>query len=258
MAEVNFCYEGKNFVVVGASSGIGKQIAMELSQAGANVLCIARRTELIEQMKIHEATGEIIPGYADVTKANPSDWDKIFEEFTAKFGKLNGGVYTAGVVGLTSLRAWDDRLAKNIADTSYLGMLNFMRSVTKKRFVVDGSSFVVFSSVAAHTGYKGLLIYSSIKAAVQTAVKSMAKELAKQKHRVNSVSPGWLTDTEMTSVEKDGFSNREILASNIMLGAGSTDKISGVVLFLLSDRADWITGVDILVDGGMKLGGVFE
>ncbi len=109
--------------------------------------------------------------------------------------------------------------------------------------------------MAAHTGYKGLLIYSSIKAAVQTAVKSMAKELAAQKHRINSISPGWLTDTEMTSIENDSFSNREILASNIMLGAGSTDKISGMVLFLLSNRADWITGVDILVDGGMILGG---
>lgn len=254
MSEVSFSYEGKNFVVVGASSGIGKQIALELSKAGAKVLCIARRTELIEQMVSQESPGKIIPMYADVTKTTPSDWDKIFENFTERFGKLNGGVYTAGVVGLTSLRAWNDRLAKNITDTSYTGMLYFMRSVTKKRFISDSSSFVILSSVAAYTGYKGLLIYSSIKAAVQTAVKSMAKELACQGHRVNSISPGWLTDTEMTSIDKDIFSNREILASNIILGEGSTDKVSGMALFLLSNRADWITGTDIVVDGGMMLG----
>lgn len=258
MNEVSFSYEGKNFVVVGASSGIGKQIALELSQAGANVLCIARRTELIEQMAFQESPGKIIPMYADVTKTTSADWDKIFEDFTERFGKLNGGVYTAGVVGLTSLRAWNDRLAKNIIDTSYTGMLYFMRSVTKKRFISDASSFVILSSVAAYTGYKGLLIYSSIKAAVQTAVKSMARELACQGHRINSISPGWLTDTEMTSIDKDIFSNREILASNIILGEGSTYKVSGMALFLLSNRADWITGTDIVVDGGMMLGGVFE
>lgn len=258
MKEVNFCYEGKNFVVVGASSGIGKQIAIELAQSGATVLCIARRKELMEQMAVQESPGKIIPTYADVTKTTSSDWDEIFKNFTERFGKLNGGVYTAGVVGLTSLRAWNDNLAKKIIDTSYLGMLYFMRSVTKKRFISDGSSFVVFSSVAAYTGYKGLLFYSSIKAAVQTAVKSMAKELACQKHRINSISPGWLTDTEMTSVEKDSFSNREILASNIILGEGSKDKVSGMALFLLSNRADWITGTDIVIDGGMMLGGGFE
>ena len=79
MSEVTFNYECKNFVVCGASSGIGKQIALELSQAGANVLCLARRVEVMEQMKSEQGAGKIIPAFVDVTAATPKDWDAIFK-----------------------------------------------------------------------------------------------------------------------------------------------------------------------------------
>ncbi len=259
MQEVLFNYEGKRFVVVGASSGIGRQIALELVRAGATVLCLARRTELIEQIDVKDCCGKIIPAFSDVTKCSSGEWDEILKKFVGDYGKINGAVYTAGVAGLTSIRAWDEELSQRIMNTSYWGMLRFLQSATKKRFSEDGSSFVVFSSVAAYANYLGLLVYSSTKSAVQTAVKNIAKEISARRNRINSISPGWLTDTEMTDGKSDQFSNREILASKICLGEGTVDKISGMTLFLLSNRADWITGTDVIVDGGMLLrGGVFE
>ena len=255
MQEVQFNYAGKNFVVVGASSGMGKQIALGLAQAGANVLCLARRVEVMEQMKSEQGAGKIIPAFVDVTEANAKDWDAIIKNFVGEYGKIHGGVYTAGITGLTAFRSWNEELAKKIADTSYWGMLKFLQSATKKRFAVDGASFVTFSSNAAYLSTQGLMVYSSIKSAVQVAVKTIAKEIAQYGHRVNTISPGWVK-TEMTANYSVEFGIPQGAEKTFLLGEGTAEKVSGMVLFLLSDRADWITGTDILVDGGQLLGAV--
>ena len=122
MQEVFFNYEGKRFVVVGASSGIGRQIAFELAQAGATVLCLARRIELIEQIDVKNCRGKIIPAFSDVTKCSSGEWDEILKKFVGDYGKINGAVYTAGVAGLTSIRAWDEELSQRIMNTSYWGI----------------------------------------------------------------------------------------------------------------------------------------
>ena len=253
MQEVNFNYNGKNFIVVGASSGMGKQIALELSQAGANVLCLARRVEIMEQMKSEQGTGKIFPAFVDVTTATSKDWDAVIKNFVGEHGKIHGGVYTAGITGLTAFRNWNEELAKKIADTSYWGMLKFLQSATKKRFSLDGASFVAFSSNAAYLASQGLMIYSSIKSAVQVAVKTIAKEISPNGQRVNTISPGWVK-TEMTENYSAEFGVPQGAEKTFLLGDGTADKVSGMVLFLLSDRADWITGTDIVIDGGQLLG----
>lgn len=253
MQDVKFNYAGKNFVVVGASSGMGKQIALELSQAGANVLCLARRVEIMEQMKSEQGEGKIIPAFVDVTAATSKDWDAIIKNFVGEYGKISGGVYTAGITGLTAFRSWNEDLAKKITDISYWGMLKFLQSATKKRFAVDGASFVTFSSNAAYLATSGLMVYSSIKAAVQVAVKAVAKEIGQYRQRVNTLSPGWVK-TEMTDNYSAEFGVPKGAEKTFLLGEGTADKVSGMVLFLLSDRADWITGTDIVIDGGQLLG----
>lgn len=255
MEDVKFDYTGKNFIVVGASSGMGKQIALELSQAGANVLCLARRVEVIEQMKSEQGAGKIVPAFVDVTAATPKDWDAVIKNFVAEYGKINGGVYTAGITGLTPLRRWDEDLAKKIMDTSYWGMLRFVQSATKKRFSNESSSFVVFSSNAAYNATQGMLVYSSAKIAVQVAVKTIVKEISQDGHRINSISPGWVK-TEMTDTYSTEFGMHEQIKNSFRLGEGTAKEVSGMVLFLLSSRANWITGCDIVVDGGQLLGGV--
>ena len=255
MSEVAFDYKGKNFVVVGASSGMGKQIALELSQAGANVLCLARRTELMEQLKENEGAGKIIPSFVDVTVAKSTDWDIILRDFVNSYGKISGGVYTAGISMVTAFRNWNEELAEQIMNTSYWGMLRFVQAASKKRIAYDRSSFLVFSSTAAYIGSQGLLIYSSAKAAVQTAVRVIAKEIYQNQHRINSISPGWVKTEMSYSQEAIDLDVRDKVKNRLWLGEGSVDKVSGMVLFLLSDRADWITGTDLVVDGGYLLGG---
>ena len=86
---------------------------------------------------------------------------------------------------------------------------------------------------------------------MQAAVKAIAKEIIVNKHRINSISPG-LVDTPMTANDK--IKNQNRYKDFFWLGEGTTDKVSGMVLFLLSSRADWITGTDIVIDGGQLLG----
>ena len=256
MEDVKFNYSGKNFIVVGASSGMGKKIALELSQAGANVLCLARRVEIMEEMKSEQGAGKIIPAFVDVTVAQPKDWDAVIKNFVTEYGKINGGVYTAGIGGLTVLRQWNDELAKKIMDTSYWGMLRFVQSATKKRFINDGSAFVVFSSIAASLGEQGQLIYSSAKSAVSASVKVIAKEISNNSHRINSISPGWVNTEMNNDAETAEWGIKERRKNRYWLGEGTAEKVSGMVLFLLSSRADWITGTDIIIDGGQFLGDI--
>ena len=108
---------------------------------------------------------------------------------------------------------------------------------------------MIFSSVAAYEGPKGILFYAAAKGAVQSAVRVMSKEISHRDQRINSISPGWI-QTEMTAsyLESVGANLEDDHAAP--LGIGTPEDVSGLVLFLLSDRAGWITGQDFIVDGG--------
>lgn len=254
MKDVHFCFENKNFVVVGASSGMGRNITSHLAEAGANVLAIARNEKRLADLQ-KSFPERIRTASLDVLSANNNSWKKILNEFVEDVGKCHGGVYTAGVGGYTSLRCFDADTAHLIGDTSLYGMIGFFSNFVKKKYVEAGASFVAFSSVASYNGQKGAIAYSAAKSAVKIAVKSIAKEISRDRHRINSVSPGWV-ETEMTDgaiIKETGRSFDDMVAMH-RLGVGSPEDVSGTVLFLLSDAARWITGTDIVIDGGYLLG----
>ncbi len=248
---INFDFTGKNFVIVGASSGIGKQTAIELARSGANVLAIGRNVQRLAELKSIVPT-QIFTMSLDVIDAEQDDWAKLFSNFISAVGKIDGGVYSAGIVGLTPLNSFDRELAHRIFDTSFWGMINFMQVAAKKKFSNVGSSFVLLSSLAADFGTKSLFAYSAAKAAVKAAVKPIAKEIIRNRHRINTVSPAMVkTDMLGNITYEDEIGASEI--SRYLLGLGKPEDISGLILFLLSDRAGWITGQDFSLDGGYLL-----
>lgn len=255
MKDVHFYFEKKNIVVVGASSGIGKKITLDLAESGAHILAVARNEErLLEIKKLYPDQIDI--SILDVTIAKADDWDNAIRKFVNKYGKLNGGIYTAGITGMTALKMHDDDMARRIMNVSFWGAARFIQSASKKKHAEKESSFVFFSSSAAYTSDKGMFAYVAAKRGIQAAAKSWAKELCRDMHRVNTVSPGWV-ETEMTKdfmkfMGWDSINDDSI--KNYHLGLGKPEDVSGVVLFLLSDAARWITGIDVVVDGGLILG----
>ena len=256
---VTFDFNGKNFVVVGASSGIGKQVAIELSQSGANVLAVGRNLERLAELRksspvsLIKHPSRIYTEQLDVITATAEDWSLALENFTSAVGRINGGVYTAGIWGLTPLNSFDEGLARKIFETSFWGAVKFVQAATRKKFSDGGAAFVLMSSIAGEFSGKSLFAYSAAKAAVQSAVKSFAKEIIRNKHRINSVAPA-LVKTEMMQNEMYAAAASEEIISRHLLGLGTARDVAGVILFLLSDRASWITGQNFFVDGGYIVG----
>lgn len=250
MSDVHFDFHGRNFVVVGASSGMGRQIALELAESGAHVLAIARNEERLARLAA--ASERIATVSLDVTKAE-ADWKAVLAEFVQKNGKLHGGVYTAGISGATPLQCFDERFAAKIMDTSYWGVVRFIQAISKKRYSETAASFLVFASVAGQTGEKGLFAYSAAKAAAVAAVKSFAHDLARDRKRINTISPGYIR-TSMTEQSAEDMGKPTNVIAGHLLGIGEPQDVSGMALFLLSDRACWITGQDFVVDGGYLRG----
>lgn len=245
MSEVIYNFSGKRFVITGASSGMGRQISIELAQAGAIVMAIARGEAKLQELQTLYPL-QIQYTVCDVT--NRESLEIAVRDFVSKNGKIHGSVHAAGILGLTPIRLFDEKLAHNIMDISFWAGVNLLQIVTKNKYSEAGMANVLFSSAGGHNAAKGMFAYASAKAAMQVAVRSIAKEIAGKGHRINTVSPGWIK-THMTEIADKTTDVQDIVKKHL-LGEGAPEDVSGVVLFLLSDRGKWITGTDIVVDGG--------
>lgn len=246
MSKVDFCFDGENYVVTGASSGMGRQVALELASAGAKVLAIARREDRLRELQA-ECAGNIFPASLDVRDGEQLEC--AVRDFVNEHGKLHGGVHAAGINSFTPLKTYDKDLAGKIMDVSFWAGVELARLVTKAKYGNKATSTVLFSSVCASSSEKGMFAYAAAKSAVNGCIGSLAKELAGKGHRINSIMPGWVENSDMTS-SLDGFIDQDFFKKSHLLGLAVPGDVSGMVLFLLSDRARWITGSSVVVDGG--------
>lgn len=248
MSEVNFDFSGKNFAVMGASSGIGKQIALDLLDSGANVLAMARRKELMDEI-FAKYSSQVITAKVDV--CHQENLDEILKSFVKTKGKLHGSVYTTGITSSFDLRMFEEEELTRIMEVNFFGAVKFLSKLTKTIYVNSGSSNVWLASTAAHAGARGLSAYSASKGAMISSMKSFALEIGNKKHRLNSISPGWIR-TSMTEnfTENTGLEERYGSGRYILENYGQPEDVSGIALFLLSNKSRWITGIDIVVDGG--------
>lgn len=246
MSKVNFDFTGENYVVTGASSGMGRQVALELAQAGATVLAVAKREDKLLELQA-ECADRIFIAPLDV--CDGEKLENAIKVFVEAQGKLSGGVHAAGINNFTPLKTYDKKLADDIMDISFWAGVELVRLVTKAKYANKATSTVLFSSVCAESSEKGMFAYAAAKSAVNGCLGALAKEICHKGHRVNSVMPGWVESSHMTS-SLDGLIDQDFFKKNHLLGLAKPGDVSGMVLFLLSDRARWITGTSIAVDGG--------
>lgn len=241
MNNIQFNFIGNNYLVTGASSGIGRQLVIDLANAGANVLALARREEELKKVQSE------FPNKISIAVCDVRDKDSVkgqIEHFVIEKGAFNGFAHAAGIYEFSPIKVFEKEQFYEMMDINFWSGFDILQILTKKKYSLDGASFVMFSSVAAVKGEKGFLAYSASKAALSTAVRSVAKEISGRNQRINTVMPGRV-ETPMTEpYQNDNADERNFF------GKAYPEDITKSVLFLLSDGAKWITGTNLVVDGG--------
>ena len=239
----------KNFIVTGASGGIGNSIAEKLHEQGANVLATGTRIEKLEEL------AKKFNGIKTL-KFDISQHEKIEEfinEATEKLGgSLDGIVNNAGITkdNLTirmSLEEWTKVIDINLTSTFLMCKYSIKKMLKNK-----SGKIVNITSVVGHTGNVGQANYTASKAGIVAMSKSLAIEYAKKNININCISPGFIS-TAMTD-QIDEKHKEAIIAKIPSNKLGKPEDIANAVIFLSSDQSDYINGETIHVNGGMYLG----
>jgi NAD(P)-dependent dehydrogenase (short-subunit alcohol dehydrogenase family) len=245
-----FSLKEKNILITGASSGIGKQCALLFSQLGANVILIARNKERLKITYNEMEKGNHLFFSQDIT-----EYDKLEElirNSVEKIGKISGFVHSAGIETTLPLRSMEPSFYEKMFSINVISGFELARIISKKKYLDNkGSSFIFISSVMGVVGNSALIGYSATKGALISATKSFALELISKNVRVNSISPGYVK-TEMANklFDKIPKEAREQIINMHPLGLGTPEYIANACVFLLSDASRWITGTNLIVDGG--------
>lgn len=243
---------GKIALVTGSARGIGKAIAVSLAKNGALVVINYSGSKEKAEETVKEI--ENFGGKAKAMQCNVSDYNacgELAKEIIAEFGHIdilvnNAGITRDGLIMRMSEKDYDDVLNTNLKGAFNM-IQNFSRSFIKQR----SGKIINISSVSGVMGNAGQANYSASKAGLIGLTKSVAREFASRGICVNAVAPGFI-DTDMTSAMPD--SAKEGMNAMIPLGhIGKPEDIANAVVFLASDKADYITGQVLCVDGGMAI-----
>jgi NAD(P)-dependent dehydrogenase (short-subunit alcohol dehydrogenase family) len=245
-----FSLDGKRIIVTGASSGLGLACARMIAGQGGQVVLMARNPQRL-QSAIQTLSGA---GHAalplDVTDSEAAQ--TALGELAA-VRKIDGLVCCAGIKITVPLRAMSSEQYANIFAINVTASLEMARIVTRKNIMSgNGASIVFLSSVMGLCGQAGLTAYAASKGALISAARAMAVELAAKKVRVNCVSPGHVLNTGMSDEISSVLSEEQQkeIAQAYPLGLGQPEDVAGAVAFLLSDAARWMTGSNVVLDGG--------
>ena len=244
--------DGKIALVTGGSRGIGRAIAVELARAGALTFINYVRNEdaASETLKIVEDRG----GRGRLLSFDVADFDAVQDAIrgiTEEKGKIdilinNAGITLNNIFVRTKPETWD-----SVIDINLKGVFNCCRTAARYMMKQRWGRIVNMTSVVAVSGNVGQVCYSASKAGIIGLTKSLARELGPRNICVNAVAPGFI-ETDMTvSIDDAG---REKATDQIPLGrTGTPDDVAGVVAFLVSGKADYITGQVIHVNGGLYM-----
>lgn len=250
MSNNPFSLYGKTIVVTGASSGIGQQCAITCSQMGAKVVLLARNQQrLAETLSQMDGKGHLAVSF-DLT-----DFDglkKEVKEIVSEVGPVDGLVNCAGISTTLPLKLMDAQKMDEFFHTNVFSAIELTRYFCQMGNVrKEGASIIFLSSIMGIAGDNGKSLYSMTKGALLSAVRSLACEYARRKIRFNAISPGAiLTPINQDLPHMKNPEARATLEAKHLLGLGETSDIANACVYLLSDASRWVTGQNLIVDGG--------
>jgi len=246
-----FDLTGKTILVTGASSGIGRQCAISCSQMGASLLLLGRNGERLEETLLLTNYPEAHSIYL-VDLADYDNVKKFVQKMNLKNSLLHGLVHCAGISDTIPFKYVKQEKVEQFFKTNVYSAYNLTKEVYKSGGICkEGGSVIFLSSVMGCVGANAKSLYAMTKGALLSVAKSLACELAKQNIRVNTISPG----TIITPINEHlphiaDPQKRKDLEDLHLLGLGIPEDVANACIYLLSDASRWVTGTNLIVDGG--------
>lgn len=241
-----FSLEGKRILVTGASSGIGRQVAISFSHRGASVVLSARNEE-----RLAETRGAMAPGDHAIIRADITDTAQR-NMLADSAGTLNGVVHSSGTSVLSPIRLATERHLRELFALNYEGPILLTQRLLYRKAIQNGGSILFLASIAAHIGVAGVGVYSGTKAALLATIRCLALEVVKSKIRVNCLSPS-LVASPLLDLMAQNVSLEE-KSKDHPLGLGTPEDVSNAAIYFISDASRWVTGTTLIMDGGLTIG----
>ncbi len=241
-----FNLSGKTFLVTGASSGIGRQCAITISECGGKLIISGRNSERLNETFAKLSGDGHQRVIADLTT------DESIEKLADELPQLNGLVHCAGITAPIPVRFIRSRHIDDMMRINYHAPVLLTTRILSKKKLINNSSIVFFSTIATKFPYYGGSIYISSKSALSGFSMVLALELAPKGIRSNCLLPGFVRTPMYEATEQhaspEAMKKFEMLHP---LGIGNPEDVAGPVCFLLSDAARWITGINIPLGGSL-------
>jgi len=244
-----FLLTNKKVLVTGASSGIGKEIAISISNSGAMPFITGRNEKgLIETYNCLKDPAR--PKYFLCDLRNEDEVIRMVHQIE----DLDGVVFNAGMIDYLPIKFLSSKHLHEIFEINFHAQVLLTQKLLCKRKLNNKASIIYISSISSHMGVPGTAIYAASKAALSTFSKILASELAGKKIRSNVITPGLVRTSLFDSVSEkltnDQLNKQE---AEYPLGFGSSEDVANAAIYLLSDASKWVTGTELLLDGGFTL-----
>ncbi len=244
-----YSLKDKTILITGASSGIGKKTAIECSKLGARLVITGRNPERLQDTFSQLEGDNHLQLLAELTDQNQVD------SLISQLPSLNGLVLCAGGAGGTKpFQFCNKELYVNAFHVNFFSSVDLLRLLVKKKVLVKQSSVVFVSSVGGVRSFNpGNGVYGASKAALNSAMKFCAVELAPKKIRVNSVNPGMVHTRLIMGGVITEEQHKLDMEKYPLKRYGETIDIALGIIYLLSDASSWVTGHSLVIDGGLTI-----
>ncbi|KAA6330056.1 3-oxoacyl-[acyl-carrier-protein] reductase FabG [termite gut metagenome] len=243
-----FSLEEKTILVTGASSGIGQAIAIECSKMGASLVITGRNQERLNQTFDSLKNNKHVKIVCDLNKMD--NMKTLVDELPI----LDGIVHAAGIVKTLPFQFINSLELNNVFNVNFLAPVLLSQSLVKNKKLSKNSSVIFISSIDGPiTVHIGNSMYSASKGAVTAIARNMAVDLAAKKIRVNCILPGM---TETPLIHSDGITQEQLdldMKLYPLKRYGKPEDIAYAAIYLLSDASSWVTGTNLIIDGGFTL-----